>query len=157
TLTGQVGAFINGSDIKLTNFGSVVTTYAGVVVWNTADAVTIDNRASIYGATYGILALGPNTVVNSGTIEGGANGITLGSASVSTVTNSGILKGGGYAINQLAGTTGALNLTNSGNLIGAIHLTAAAAADNVVNSGVIGGAVYLGGGADLFMGTGGIS
>jgi Ca2+-binding RTX toxin-like protein len=93
------------------------------------------------------------TIVNRGTIEGLSSGIWFDAAAGLTtqVINSGLIAGGSFAI--YGGSASALDLQNSGRMMGAIVLNADVG-DTIVNGGIITDSVQLGGGNDIFVGTG---
>ncbi|WP_176223198.1 calcium-binding protein [Aurantimonas sp. 22II-16-19i] len=137
--------------------GIIDATFTGVLLNNSANSVTIGGHVSgetgiydggantthitaggiLQGSDYAYQLVGasldPSTLVNGGTIIGGASGAVFGSGSQ------------------------ALAFTNSGTTNG--NVTLGDGADIIVNSGTIFGAVDLGGGVDTFtmLGSGTVS
>jgi Ca2+-binding RTX toxin-like protein len=160
SITGYSGVGMGGQNAQAVNFGSIVgASQAGFEFSITAQGDSLDNRGSIFANVVGVLdqsALGGNTITNSGTIEGIAAGVAFGTGNglVTQLVNSGTIHGGTYSI--LGAIAGALNLDNSGKLIGDVSLKAVAN-DTIANQGSLAGAVHLGGGNDSFNGAGGAS
>jgi Ca2+-binding RTX toxin-like protein len=159
TIVGLSGVAIAGHDIATVNLGSFIGQSGGIQFDPGSRNNTLDNRGFIFGNVYGATDTshsGFNLITNSGTIEGLARaiGILTAPGIVTHVVNSGIIHGGTDSIYGI--TNGALNLQNSGKLIGDISLSAHAN-DTIVNAGSIAGAVHLGAGNDVFNGTSGTS
>jgi Ca2+-binding RTX toxin-like protein len=156
-ITGNIGIGLGGSGISALNLGSIVAAADGVIFNQSSINSSLDNRSFIHGDQYGVVDLsdaGGSTITNSGTIEGTSVGVGA-LASTGTVThivNSGTIRGGSFAIVGIFAS--ALDLQNSGQLIGDISL-GAIHSHVIVNSGSIAGAVHLGNSSDSYTGAAG--
>jgi Ca2+-binding RTX toxin-like protein len=121
---------------------------------NTSSGNIIHNSGAIHGGILDNSSQGGNHVINSGTIDGldfyGVN-LDLLTGKVLHIINSGTIAGAAASIHS---QSGALDLANTGTVAGSISLVSNDA-DAIYNKGVIVGAVFLGGGKDIFIGTGG--
>jgi serralysin len=160
-ISGNYGVcFVSGGYSSGVNFGSIDTAFAGLQFADDLGNVTFDNRGSIYSTIDGayIASAGNgDSLTNSGSVEGGYAAVLVdlqGAGLFASVSNSGVMSGGSVAV---VVDNGALHLQNTGTLIGAIEMLTPGDADIVVNHGHIYGAVSLGGGNDLFNGSGGTS
>jgi Ca2+-binding RTX toxin-like protein len=159
SIDGFYGVGLDGYQSHALNLGSIVGKKYGFVFDATASADKLDNRGFIFSGGFGavdISGVAGNFISNSGRIEGLAGGVAFSTAPglVTHLVNSGTIQGGTYSIG--GGNSGAIDVQNSGKLIGDIVLLATAN-DTIVNSGSIAGAVRLGAGNDVFNGTGGTS
>jgi hypothetical protein len=152
-----------GTNTQVINFGNVTASNVGVHFDIGGGSDTLDNRGFIYSTVSGLhdnsVSAG-DTFKNSGVIEGLQDGLVIqlfNASQFTTVINSGTLQGGAHAIIQRPGYLGALHLTNTGTLIGDIAMLGVAGTDVVTNTGHINGNVNLGGGSDTFNGSGGTS
>jgi Ca2+-binding RTX toxin-like protein len=156
SVAGFYGIAAENDDIHIVNFGSVTAVTYGVAFFADSTDTVLDNRGSIFSGFYGVSDISTvhgATIINSGTIEGLSFGIQL-TATLGVTThiiNSGVVKGGTHSVNGSFG--GALDLQNSGSMIGDILLQSNAG-DFIFNGGSIAGVVHLGGGNDIFIGTG---
>ncbi|MBX3568579.1 MAG: calcium-binding protein [Rhizobiaceae bacterium] len=144
--TGQVRAFdqvpafrINGFDMDVVNHG---------LITSDGFAVTFNGQA----------AQGYSSLVNTGTIEAALIAVSHGGGATTTerliVTNSGTIKGGSASYDSLDIWIAKDEITNSGKMIGDIHL---GGGDDLYDGrlGTIAGSVYGGEGADrLYSGAG---
>jgi Ca2+-binding RTX toxin-like protein len=134
----------------------------------------INNTGIIVGADFGILitvgAQDPGaslTIINSGTIEGGVDGVlvnadpsNLTATGTFVIDNSGVIEstGSGHAINfdLSVSSPGSITIINreTGNLTaaaaGVAIVIAGDSADAITNKGIITGGISTGGGADTF-------
>ncbi len=119
-------------------------------------ASTVNNRDLVYGATAILSDSGPLTILNAGQITGDAfAAISTTGTGLITVTNSGDIFGGTYGI--LTAGTSTATITNTGVISGITGaLSLANGVSVVLNTGTLGGKSLLGGGADVFNGTGGV-
>ena len=150
----------SGSNLTLTNRGTISALGAGIKVESGALSANITNSGTIRATATGADArlkisglyldstTGGTTVTNSGTISGAQYGVYLNSGSM-TLTNSGTLSGGISAVYLGAGGT---TVSNSGTISGGqygVYLNSGAI--TLTNSGTISGgtsAVYLGAGGN---------
>ena len=159
---GHAGVSANSQDtdpVAITNLGSILGGIGvagdGIFVCGTAGTTTIDNRGYIFGGLNGIefLAELRSKITNSGMIESNQDGILVDVPLGVTITNTGTISGHVKAIHSRHGE---ISLTNSGHLIGDVLLEPAKI-DTIVNTGSIAGTLHLGGGSDVFLGSGGTS
>jgi Ca2+-binding RTX toxin-like protein len=157
SIGGVDGIEAGGDDIRITNDGAILATVADGIYAAGKDCVVV-NHGHILGGQSGIAEVSDFTggvIDNSGLIEGFGSGIRINTAAGVTteITNTGTIHGQDSSISTQAGS---FSLTNEGTLIGDIAANDAGAdVDTIVNDGKIKGDVHLGGGADVFIGTGG--
>jgi Ca2+-binding RTX toxin-like protein len=162
-ISGHTGVYVDSPSVFLINYGSITSTAqgTGVFVDASGSGSIFDNRGYIRGDMTGVEANSAHdvTIVNSGTIEsnGDAFSIAAHNGAVIHLLNSGMLKGASHAI---VDASGALDLQNTGTMVGSIllfHNTGINAFDNdhLVNQGSIVGTVSLGFGDDFFSNAGG--
>ncbi len=119
--------------------GNTITVVPGATVTGTNTGITFNtgtvlNSGSIAGGSDGIIALTTANVSNSGNITGGADGIF--SLSTANVSNSGTIFGAGFG--GIDAATSA-NVSNSGSISGGTFGINALTSANVDNSGSIQG------------------
>lgn len=174
SITNRVGAFISGpfglfmagsGNQIFTNFGSVIATAGGAVGFGSAAHVALSNHGYIGSPAFGIddeSLASDGTINNFHVIEGGGplgvgiylktshSSITLiNNSSKATITAS---------VDAIKVDAGCFTLHNSGRIIGDIVDNGPTGVrDVIINHGKILGSVDLGGGNDLFNGTGGKS
>jgi len=167
-IAGKIGVMMSATGASLLNLNSISSfgTSAGdaaVFFGSASQSDTVDNRGSIYGELYGVRDDSDhvgNTVINHGTIEGKAAGISIFShaGNFTNITNYGtITSPSGTAIDNP--NVGAVMLSNYGKVDGHVSLESSNSldADQIYNYGTIDGQVTLGAGNDLFVGTHGTS
>ncbi len=148
---------VNHGDI--TSSGVGISFETGVTAGNVTNTGALISTGSVAISVSGSIASTSGTFnfSNSGQISGQGNGILVFYQSVE-LFNSGIISGDtGISIFNNTGQTNALNVHNTGTIIGnsTNAITGDASSDTVTNSGHIIGNIRLYGGNDTFNGTGG--
>jgi Ca2+-binding RTX toxin-like protein len=157
SINGYYGVGLSGNQTNAMNLGSIVAEKFGFAFDGTASADKLDNRGFIFAKEHGVVdtsTVAGNFISNSGTIEGLAGGFAFSTwpGLVTHLVNSGTIQGGTYSI--LGALHGAIDVQNSGKLVGDISLHSTAGNDTIVNSGSISGVTHLGGGNDSFNNAG---
>jgi Ca2+-binding RTX toxin-like protein len=135
--------------------------FNGISLLNDANNNSIVNSGDIYGGQNGIAASTATAVnvsiSNSGEIRGDQFGIVMEGAAgaAPVIVNSGTIIGRLNSIMAQGGDR--LNVTNTGALVGSVAGTSLNQADKVINNGTVSGNVSLGSGIDLYQGTGSVS
>jgi Ca2+-binding RTX toxin-like protein len=153
-----------GSGHSVTLLGNVYGPSGGVTLGDdttndSGNRVTIA-ETGIVGGSYGVRVRGANSVVlNHGEISGEIYGVIIGGDGVgeSSVVNTGLISGGIEGITRYTPTNEALRVTNLGTIIApqAFEDNNSDAVDIFVNRGRVVGDIDLGAGNDLYDGRGG--
>ena len=106
-------------------------------------SISVGEGGLIEGANAGLYSLSNATIVNFGTIRGGAIGVYSEGSAAQTIRNAGAIEGGSYSI--LTGN-GADSVTNTGYLGRAVAL--GDGSDVLNNTSRVAGAVFMGAGDD---------
>ncbi|MDB5505557.1 MAG: toxin [Devosia sp.] len=148
-----------GNEVWIAASGQVHSFYEGWAALFLHGGVAVRNEGLIAGETgiyLGSYTAGiSQSIMNSGSIEGGSLGgvVRFGSTSTITLTNSGTISGDTHAYYGSNGNSVAIdNVTNTGKMVGIVDL--GAGKDFIANSGTISGNVLLGDGNDIYRGTG---
>jgi Ca2+-binding RTX toxin-like protein len=160
-VSGSIYSAVNGVDAQEEGYVIVGTTGIltgftyGVHIAGGAFQSTVNNLGVVYGSG-GIFAdSGSLLVLNAGQITGDFTaGVRLAGTGALQVTNSGDIFGAVNGIESVG--TSSATITNTGVISGGIAaLSLSSGASLVTNTGTLGGKSLLGGGADTFNGTGG--
>ncbi len=129
--------------------GEGMSGYAAAISHGSGELLTVANAGTITGTDYGISAIGPVTLSNSGTISGLYDaGINL-NGNITLTANSGTISGVPFGIYS-NGTTGTNSITNdAGGTISGDNGIVLASATTVDNGGTISGAGTAGTGVHL--------
>jgi Ca2+-binding RTX toxin-like protein len=135
------------SDHGLELFANADITNSGTISSRAGDAIRVSPTASTDST-------GPQHLDNSGSIDGGANGLTYAGMWLTGV-NTGTISGGAIGI-SVTGALGLLTFTNAGLVTGGGGTAVAASVgdDLLQNRGVLDGSVTLGDGNDVYAGFG---
>jgi len=149
-LSGTILAYDDGIDLQNCEAAqNVEIAQTGVI---------IAGRNSPIAEAHGVILDGVgSTFVNRGTItaQGAALQVIVRDGGTTTVTNHGFMSGELYGIHNISGN-GTLDFTNFGFIESLGHsFQGGNVADRVTNAGTMLGTVDLGGGDDLYVGTGG--
>jgi serralysin len=162
------GVFADGDTVAIDNHGTIASlTRDGIDFGSDSSHVSLENSGSISGRYTGVLlssgaggASGADggSIRNAGLIRADHDGIVVFTAAgmTSTIVNAAgaTIRGGQVAIEV---EKGGISLDNHGTVVGNVDASSASDRDVVGNHGSITGAVFLGGGNDIFVGSGGTS
>jgi len=145
---------------RVINDGTLTASLVGVEGW---DSIHATNNGSI-SATVGVLVYGtanqPNTgsrISNTGTISAFQTGIDLADVN-STILNAGTVTAGlvGIRVTAMHAASGSYGIVNTGIVDAPVAVQGSGLDDRLNNGGLLNGDVDLGGGNDLYVGTGGM-
>lgn len=162
------GVYFNGIGSIVENSGTISGGEYGVIAasgnYSILNSGTIESGAGVFTAALYLDGVGiGKTLVNSGLIRAmgveSSTAVVVAGGNLTSIVNTGtILALGGLAVDASL-TTGAMHLTNSGVIMGPANqlftVLASSQSDTIINTGTISRSVSLGGGDDLFDGTGG--
>ena len=159
------GVFADGVTVAIDNRGTIASlTRDGIDFGSDSTHVSLENSGSISGRYSGVLfssgAGGGDggSLNNTGLIRADHDGIVVFTATSMTTTivnaATATIRGGQVAIEV---EKGGISLDNHGTVVGNVDASSASDRDVVSNHGSITGAVFLGGGNDVFVGSGGMS
>jgi Ca2+-binding RTX toxin-like protein len=155
---GDDPAILIGGGVSVISEGTVLSDGHGIQLGNSANNNSILNSGDLYAGLNGIWVFGASAqsvvISNSGEIWGDANGIHMQNAvsAAPVIINTGVITGRASSIVATDGDR--LNVTNYGTLNGKVDGTSLNQTDVVVNNGRIIGDVNLGSGIDIYRGTG---
>jgi Ca2+-binding RTX toxin-like protein len=152
----SIGIALLGNGATVTNHGTISgLTNVGVHGATISNDVVLNNDGNVYGRFAGV-SLNSNTdggvIHNTGTIRSDFDGVSVVTAAGLTtmIDNGGTISGTLSAIHAI---DGAISLNNSGTINGLVQSTTTEQ-DHITNSGKIIGEVHLGGGNDRFKAVG---